>query len=131
MARVWHSPNREKRPIYFPQKCKIVKTGQYLHFKEAFNRKYQALCKDPGPTSTDAKKLGLTVEDNSPQDILEATKEMLNRLEGIFQYSQEEEKLIQSFQKIWSNPKPIGIEWLKKNNSCIFNNKPSLKSRIN
>ena len=83
--------------------------------------------------------MGLIVEDNSPQDILEATKEMLNRLEGIFQYSQEEEKLIQSFQKIWfqSNPlykditKPIGIEWLKKNNSCIFNNKPSLKSRIN
>ena len=139
------TPPLGKNVLYIPKKYKIVKTGQYLHFKEALNREYHTLFDGDFHshnfmhTLTDAKELGLIVEDNSPQDILEATKEMLNRLEGIFQYSQEEEKLIQSFQKIWSqaNPlynditTPIGIEWLKKNNSCIFNNKPSLKSRIN
>ena len=64
---------------------------------------------------------------------------MLNRMEGTFQYSQEEEKLMQTFLKLWFQsgsiykdaPNPIGIEWLKKNNSCVFNNKPSLKSSTN
>ena len=83
------------------KKYKIVKTGQYLHFKEALNREYHTLfdrdlhSNNFMHTLTDAKELGLIVEDNSPQDILEATKEMLNRMEGTFQYSQEEEKLMQ------------------------------------
>ena len=56
-----------------------------------------------------------------------------------FEVKVEEEKLMQTFLKLWfqsdsiykDDSNPIGIEWLKKNNSCIFNNKPSLKSRIN
>ena len=71
--------------------------------------------------------MGLELEDNSPQDILEVTQEMMARTEGVFQYSPEEEKLMESFKELMSQSdihcrnveNPIGIEWLKKNKDFI------------
>ena len=76
----------------------------------------------------DVKQLGLEWEDNSPQDLLEAVKEMVARMEGTFQYSPEEEKLMRAFRELWSQSDiigkngatPIGIEWLKKNKDLYF-----------
>ena len=67
--------------------------------------------------------VGLEAEETSPQEILEATKEMLARLDGNFKYSPEEEKLMQAYHKLWSesgfrgspNKTPLGIAWLKQN----------------
>ena len=78
--------------------------------------------------SANFQELGLELEDNSPEDILKATEEMLARLEGSFKYSISEEKLMQAFQELWSNsdiicsdvPTPIGIEWLKQNKDLYF-----------
>ena len=104
-----------KNCMYIPKKHRFIKTGSYLKFKEAFELKLDSLMRN-------GHELGLEVEDNSSQDILEATQEMMTRVEGTFQYSPEEEKMMQDFQKQWSEsdvlcrdvPTPIGIEWLKK-----------------
>ena len=110
-----------KKCLYIPKKHKYTKTGQYLHFKEAFVIKLKQY-------SINFQELGLELEDNSPDDILKATEEMLARLEGSFKYSISEEKLMQAFQELWSNsdiicrdvPTPIGIEWLKQNKDLYF-----------
>ena len=70
----------------------------------------------------------LKPEENSPEDILEVTQEMLERMENKFSYSLDSEKLIQAYHKLWcesnvngrSNKTPIGIEWLKKNQALYF-----------
>jgi putative glycosyltransferase (TIGR04372 family) len=110
-----------KNCLYIPKKHKFTKTGQYLHFKETFVIKLKQY-------SANFQELGLELEDNSPEDILKATEEMLARLEGSFKYSISEEKLMQAFQELWSNsdiicrdvPTPIGIEWLKQNKDLYF-----------
>jgi putative glycosyltransferase (TIGR04372 family) len=110
-----------KNCLYIPKKHKFTKTGQYLHFKEAFGIKLKQY-------SANSQELGLEFEDNSPEDILQAAEEMFARLEGSFKYSISEEKLMQAFQELWSNsdiicrdvPTPIGIEWLKQNKDLYF-----------
>jgi hypothetical protein len=80
------------------------------------------------PCMRNMHELGLELEDNSPQDILEATREMVARVEETFQYSPEEEKLMRAFQELWSQsdalckdvPTPIGVEWLKKNKDLFI-----------
>jgi hypothetical protein len=71
--------------------------------------------------------LALEAEENSPQEILEATEEMLARLENKFKYSHESEKLIQAYHKLWAGSDtigscktPIGIAWLKKYQDLYF-----------
>lgn len=105
--------------LYIPNKYKYSNTGDYLHFEDAV--KLDHFWHNP----TDA---GLEIEKSSPQDILEATKEMLARLDGQFQYSPESGKLIQAYYKAWNKPEnigssnktPIGIAWLKKNQDLFF-----------
>ena len=71
---------------------------------------------------------GLEIEETSPQDILEATQEMLARVEGRFKYSPESERLMQAYHKCWEESgvhgnhvkTPIGIAWLKKNQAIYF-----------
>ena len=110
-----------KNCLYIPKKHKYKKTGQYLHFNDAFKIKLK-------PYSINAHELGLELEDNSSEDILEVTREMLGRLEGVFSYSAGEKKLINAYQNLWSQsdvlckdvPTPIGIEWLKQNKDLYF-----------
>jgi hypothetical protein len=72
--------------------------------------------------------LGLEAEEISSQDTLEATKEILARLENKFSYSPESYKLIQAFLKLLSKSgvsgsqtkTPIAIDWLKKNQALYF-----------
>ena len=110
-----------KNCIYIPKKFKFVKTNQYLKFKEGVELKLNI-------SSNNLEELGLELEDNSPQDILEAAKEMVTRMEGTFKYSPEEEKLMANFKELISQSNlhcrnvesPIGIEWLKKNKELYF-----------
>lgn len=108
-----------KNCLYIPKKYKYRNSNRYIHFKDAIKF---------GLSWRDQTDLGLEPEENSPQDILEATEEMLARLENKFKYSHESEKLIQSYHKLWagsgsigsSSKTPIGIAWLKKNQDLYF-----------
>jgi putative glycosyltransferase (TIGR04372 family) len=104
-----------KNCLYIPKRHRFIKTGRYLSFKEALELELDSHMRN-------GQELGLELEDNSSQDILEAVQEIKARVEGTFQYSPEEKKMMQDFQKQWSEsdvlcrdvPTPIGIEWLKK-----------------
>ena len=108
-----------KNCLYIPKKYKYLNTDNYLHFKDAL--KLGAFWQNPADQ-------GLELEENSPEDILEATQEMLERLENKFSYSPDSKKLIQAYHKLWGesnvngrpNKTPIAIEWLKKNQNLYF-----------
>jgi putative glycosyltransferase (TIGR04372 family) len=108
-----------KNSLYIPKKYKYSSTDKYLHFKDA-----QKL----GRFWTNPAAFGLETEESSPEDILEATQEMLSRLEGNFQYTPGLEKLIQAYHKLWGESgvigspvkTPLGIAWLKKNRTLYF-----------
>ena len=67
--------------------------------------------------------LGLGYEDNSPEDIVEVTQEMIDRLEGRFEYHDEDRLLMHEYYDLLSKSRilcrkvktPIGRDWLKKN----------------
>ena len=109
-----------KNCLYTPKKYRYRNTNDYLHFKEA--------CKMDNYWWRYPQVVGLEAEETSPQEILEATKEILARLDGNFKYSPEEEKLIQTYNKLWSesgvqgspSKVPIGIAWLKQNKDLYF-----------
>jgi putative glycosyltransferase (TIGR04372 family) len=108
-----------KSCLYTPKKYKYIKTGDYLRFEDAVKL---------GTFWYNPTALGLEKEEASPQDILEATQEMLARAEGKFNYSPESEKLIQAYHKLWEKSDvhgnhvktPIAISWLKKNQALYF-----------
>jgi putative glycosyltransferase (TIGR04372 family) len=108
-----------KHGLFTPKKYKYSNTNNYLHFEDA---------KKFGDYWHHMTRLGLEYENNRPEDILEATQEMLMRLEGRFKYSPEDERLIQAFNKLWAESgtfgscikTPIGMAWLKKNQALYF-----------
>jgi putative glycosyltransferase (TIGR04372 family) len=108
-----------KNCLYTPKKFKYSNTGNYLKFKDALKLE---------PYWYHPTDFGLESEEISPQDILEAAKELLARVEGRFKYSPESERLIQAYHKLWSESGlptshvkiPIGIAWLKKNQALYF-----------
>ncbi len=105
--------------LYIPKKYNYRNTNDYLHFEESLKL---------GPYWYNPSNFGLEAEENSSQDILEATEEMLARLEGKFRYAHESKTLIQAYHKLWhesgvagsSIKTPIGIAWLKKNRDLYF-----------
>jgi putative glycosyltransferase (TIGR04372 family) len=118
VAENWYAPLL-KNSLYTPKKYKYCNTNNYLRFQEGI--KLGAFWKD-------LKTHGLETEEASPQEILEATEEMMARLEGEFKYSPESERLIQAYQKVWreagvighKTQTPVGIAWLKKNQALYF-----------
>jgi putative glycosyltransferase (TIGR04372 family) len=118
IAEFWYAPI-SKSSIYIPKKYKYSKTNEYLRFKDAL--KLESFLRD-------LAALGLEIEDNNPQDILEAAQEMLARVENKFSYSPESKRLIQAYHKLWGesgikgspSKTPIGIAWLKKNQGLYF-----------
>jgi putative glycosyltransferase (TIGR04372 family) len=108
-----------KNCVYTPKKYKHINTGNNLNFKDALK------LHSSRPNSSTS---GLEAMENSSQDTLEATQEMLARLEGKFRYSAKDERLIQAYHKLLSesdslwrqNKTPIGIAWLKKNQDLYF-----------
>jgi putative glycosyltransferase (TIGR04372 family) len=108
-----------KNRLYIPKKYKYINTNNYLHFKDAVNL---------GVFWYNPAALGLEAEENCPQEILEATKEMLDRLENRFIHFPESESLMQAYHKVRNgsgtyaspNKTPIGNAWLKKNQDLFF-----------
>jgi putative glycosyltransferase (TIGR04372 family) len=108
-----------KNCLHIPKKYKNLNTNNYLHFKDAVSL---------GRFWYSLSSLGLEAEENSPQDILEATEEMLERLENRYSHSPESKRLMQAYHKVRNgsgfyaspNKTPIGIAWLKKNQNLYF-----------
>ena len=108
-----------KNSLYFPKKYKYSNTKDYLLFKNI--RKL-------GPFWNNLTEFGLEAEEASPQEILDATKEMLARVEGTYKPSPESEELMQAYHKLWEESglcgspikTPIGSAWLKKNQALYF-----------
>jgi putative glycosyltransferase (TIGR04372 family) len=106
--------------LYTPKKYKYINSNDYLHFEDAQKMKNLWWCYPAD--------FGLEPEEISSQDILEATQEMLARVEGRFRYSPESERLIQAYHKLWAESNhryspcisPITIAWLKKNKDLYF-----------
>ena len=101
-----------KNCLYTPKKYKYSKTGNYLRIEEAVKL---------GSVWIDPASYGLETEETSPQEILEATQEMIARLENRFEESNESERLNQIYKKLWEGSDfckgeaPVGVGWLKKN----------------
>jgi putative glycosyltransferase (TIGR04372 family) len=108
-----------KNSLYFPKKYKYSNTKDYLLFKNI--RKL-------GRFWHNLTEFGLEAEEASPQEILDATKEMLARVEGTYKPSPESEKLMQAYHKLWEesgllgspSKTPIGSAWLKKYQALYF-----------
>jgi putative glycosyltransferase (TIGR04372 family) len=117
-AEVDHCPI-EKNGLYTPKKYKYSNTKNYLLFKNIRNL---------GVFWHNPAEFGLETEEASPQEILEATKEMLARVEGTYRPSLESEKLMQAYYKVWEesgligsiSKTPIGEAWLKNNQALYF-----------
>jgi putative glycosyltransferase (TIGR04372 family) len=115
----WYAP-WAKNCLYIPKKYKYINRDDYLRFEDALKLDKE-FWHNPTP-------LGLEAKEISPHDILEATQEMLARLENTFNYSPESKKLIEAYHKLWGesgvigspSKTPIGIAWLKKNQSLYF-----------
>jgi putative glycosyltransferase (TIGR04372 family) len=105
-------PPYGKNCLYTPKKYKYSKTGAYLRIEEAAKL---------GSIWVDPVSYGLETEETNSQEILEATIEMLARLENRFEESNESENLNQIYKKLWEgsgfcqSEAPVGIGWLKKN----------------
>ena len=108
-----------KNSLYTPTKYKYRSTNDYLRFEDGLkleNFWYNL------------PEFDLETEPINPQEILEATKEMLDRVEGKFRYSPESKKLIEAYYKLFDEVEfrgssiktPIGIAWLTKNRDIYF-----------
>jgi putative glycosyltransferase (TIGR04372 family) len=109
----------KKTSLYTLKKYKFRNSNNYLRFEDGLKLGYFWY---------NLPEFDLEAEEINSQDILEATKEMLDRLEGKFNYSPESEKLINAYYKLIeeldfrgsSMKTPIAINWLTKNQDLFF-----------
>jgi len=89
--------------LYIPKLIRDSRSGQRLRFAEFIERLYGhgdiGLFLENG--NNQRKLLHATYEDNSPEDILAATGEMLARLEGRHRDTQEAAALRERFRMAW------------------------------
>lgn len=109
-----------KDSLYIPKKLKSKRNGSYLTLSKALQEGWDKL-------GIDYNELGYEYEDNTPQEILEVTKEMLARLDGSFKLSEEDENLIQKYFDLFKPNNlsykvktPIGLHFLKNKPELIW-----------
>ena len=114
------------KDMYVPKKYYSRKKKRYLSLLEI--AKLEAVC------TVDGRKLekeGVVFENNSPDEILEAVKEMYERLNGIWKVTEEEVKCMERYNEVYRQvdiishtpknyfgsafPIPICYTFLKKN----------------
>ncbi|HSW70865.1 MAG TPA: TIGR04372 family glycosyltransferase [Gammaproteobacteria bacterium] len=91
--------------------------GRYLRFSELFNSKDGSHI-----VSQQYRDAGLRPDENTPEDILDLTLEMLDRLEASFKSSQEDEELHQRYLSFlkpghysYGAGSRVGLAFLRKN----------------
>jgi len=117
--------------MYLPKKIYDIKTGEMIPFVKYFNsfsktkKLTEVLSVITDGNLWNEHQVGFC--DNTSDEILSAVKEMINRLKGTLDLSEEERDLhFRYFELYWSKnplcpPKtPIGTEFLKKNSELFF-----------
>ncbi len=109
-----------KDNLYIPKKLRSKNNGCYLSLSEVLKNKRDRL-------GIQYDELGYAYEDNSREEILEAVREMVARLEGTFRLSGEDEALLQRYFNLFEPGNlsygvktPIGIHFLKNNPEAVW-----------
>jgi len=112
--------------IYIPKKLRISKSRKYVNFHEfpSYSEDYLS------PAlwhSNVVEKEGLEYEDNTPEDILDLTIEMMQRLDNSFEQNETDRELLDKYYNLFPpghlNHKvktPIGRDFLRKNQKLFF-----------
>lgn len=109
-----------KKDLYIYKKYFYKEENRYLTFKELHN----AISEKWGCMGIqNYKKLGVEIIDNTPKEILDVTKEMVQRIENKWVLSIEDEELQNRFKDIFEDgvesgngsPARIGTAFLKNN----------------
>jgi len=115
-------PPYGRNTIYIPKRFKRLNTDEDLSFLEA--AKMGLGGEYYGNRITER---GVKVHNNSPQEILDATKEMYGKLEGSFVLSEDEEALLDDYFTSFlptipgkDIKTPIGIKFLKDYKNLFF-----------
>ena len=114
-----------KNSLYIPKKVKYRKTEEYVSFskliRESKNRFSEFLW-----NGHMFQEKGYIYEGNSPSEILDVTKEMIKRLNGEFNKTNED-RLLQKYYQLFPSDHwsfqvktPIGLEFLKKHQHLFF-----------
>lgn len=106
------------KALYIHKKLRQVETGKYLTFPEIFNSNLATL-----EFMKDYKNAGVEFIDNSPEEILELTKEMLARVNGKDNELSREEMLlreryngyIKPEHPSYDSPAKIAVSFLRTN----------------
>lgn len=112
-----------KGDIYIPKKLWYKPEKRFLTYRELYNSKSARW----GHFSKNYEVLEIEVIENTPEEILECTKEMYERLEGTWKDNDEDEELqniVRSYFEEgdvpYNAPSRIGTEFLRKNKDLFI-----------
>ena len=114
-----------KNQIYIPKRLKRRDSGEYADFRSMLHQ-----LKDSTQLTFDGcmqHDLGYVYEDNSEDEILEAVKEILDRLDGTFVETDEDRRLFREYRALFPEDHwafncatPVGRDFLRKNQAYFF-----------
>ena len=109
-----------KNGLFIPKKVKSRHNHHYIPFSQIIQETRN--CEVGKLIEKWWQKAGYEFEENTPEEILDVTKEMIRRLDGSFSLSEEDTRLLEKYFELypedhWTKEikNPIGIEFLKKN----------------
>jgi len=90
-----YSSNKQVRNIFVPKLIRDVREGRYLSFRELiyFNSLFSY--------HDECEAAGFEIVHNSPDEVIDASLELVSRLEGSYESSQEDAELQQAFHSIY------------------------------
>lgn len=110
-----------KNDIFTPKKLWDIQRKRFLTFRETVESGV-----DQFQESSLYRDAGLEVVDNTPEEILALTKEMNDRLDGVWVGADEDEELLQRFRTIYHPghlshgfPSRVGAEYLRQNRRLL------------
>lgn len=114
-----------KNAIYIPKKIKNKKTDEYVPFGK-FAQETQGREKTVWFLDQAFQENGYQYEDNTEQEILAATREMYEKLEGTRVTTEEDSELLEAYYSLlpkdhWASQikTPIGQDFLRENRQLI------------
>lgn len=120
-------PPHGKNNLYIPKKIKHIDDKKYVSYIEYLAKAQKASGYDEY-YSQFVLEAGWMYEENSAQEILDATIEMIARLENRYTPTQEDQYLLEQYYKFFpakfpasKNKNPIGHKFLKQNAHLYFN----------
>jgi len=106
-----------KNNIYIPKKVKNRKTDEHMSYKYLIRNKSEQM-----HDGNKFREMGFEYEENSSSDILKLTKEMMERLDGDFEYSEKEQAMTKQYYGLFIPENlaygvntPIGRDFLNEN----------------